>query len=103
LVGFLLNPLVAPPAAALSCKGGFLALAAYLSGCDPGAKLLGLVATALGWFRDALLWLGAWEYAAVEPVGWGLAITLLAIALISMRLVWARYVEFLLEEGLFFG
>ncbi len=82
LIGFLLNPIIAPAASVISVQGGFAALIACLVGLDPEGYLIKGVATLLLFLRDSILWLSgfnwiAWHFDGLER--W-LAVFMLCLA-----------------------
>ena len=52
LIGFLLNPVIAPLLGVLSCKGGLIAIGAYLLGLDPHGFLIQWLAITLEWIVE---------------------------------------------------
>lgn len=81
-IGLLLNPLLAPLAAFVSCKVGLAGLALHALDPELGAPVLQIAANLLESFRDGVLWASGLSWVVWKPEGvfkWALVAVLLGI------------------------
>lgn len=86
LIGFLLNPLLAPAASVVSCKLGLISMLAYAAHLDPGAWGLKACWWLVARFGDFVSFCAALPWAAVELTP-GLRAAVLAVLLLVIGLI----------------
>ena len=95
IIGFLINPIMAPLVGILSCHGGLAALVSLESGLDPHGRGLHILACIVSYLRDAVFFLSelpwAWfELSSYEQslVACGFAAIVAYAGYASLRLNW---------------
>lgn len=99
LIGFLLNPILAPPIAAFSCYGGLVGIAMNTIGIDGSGLLLQIVAMLLHQASELVFWLskipGSWWIVEEEQ---RLGVQALLFTVIAV-LCWLRLRRFVAISG----
>ena len=100
LVGFVLNPLLAPLVAVLSCKVGFAALALQLGGVDPDGWAIGLVCAMLWPLRQVIIEAAGWSWTGWQLEGAGRVCAALVACLPILWIARGRVLGYRRQQGL---
>lgn len=100
VIGFILNPLLAPLASTVFTVGGLGALMLFVAHLDPHGVLLGAMLELVRIFRELILITGSWEWAALEfEPPQSLIVGILLLLVVLHRLLRAVFLH-LVEMGI---
>lgn len=99
LVGFILNPILAPLLSVIGCKFAIISILLAHYKFDPNGYCLQIISKLIQFFKEFLYWIADFEWISLELIDNQKTFMLIGLSLIIIIAIYRRLISYALEEN----